>query len=420
MTLRGVVAVCVCLIAGCEHAPPQSPVKIAINLPVTRFVLPNGLEVIIQEDHRTPRVAVNLRYHVGHKDDPPGRGGLAHLVEHLQFTQSEHTQPDSFFHTINELGAQHINGTTEADATSYFETVPASSLDATLWIEADRMASARQGYVPSAIAREKNVVAQELRLRFKNDPDAFRYHFMTRAVYPEGHPYRQSLDEEAEERASTADELRTFAAKYYTPDNATLMLVGDVDPKDVKEIVTRHFAAIEPCIGCRPARAIPPVEVAALKRLRIVADVDAPSVIIAWPLPAPIDDGYYDIPFAMRQLAGAASAYTDDDERGKHMMRPNSVGWGKPWGGRLGTIGAIYGVPDPRGTPEDLFDGIVIGRHRIVANEWAQLGAQRSYTIASEVRSVEALGDRATRMQQFLELYGDPATSCGTCTTCKA
>ena len=216
------------LASACDVEPPRAPVRMMINLPVTRFVLTNGLEVFVQEDHRAPRVAVNVTYHVGHKDDPPGRGGMAHLVEHLQFTGSQHTARDSFFHTMTDLGAEDINGTTGADITNYFETVPASSLDATLWIEADRMASARLGWDLHEVDREKNVVAQELRLRYKNEPNGFRHQLLTRAVYPEGHPYRQSLDEEAEERASTRAELKLFAAKYYAPDNATLMLVGDV------------------------------------------------------------------------------------------------------------------------------------------------------------------------------------------------
>ncbi len=409
---RGFLCLALCVLAAaCEVEPPHVPVRMAINIPATRFVLTNGLEVFVQEDHRTPRVAVNVTYHVGHKDDPPGRGGMAHLVEHLQFTGSEHTARDSFHRTMTDLGAEDINGTTGADITNYFETVPSSSLDATLWIEADRMASSgspRRGWDTSVIDREKNVVAQELRLRYKNEPNGFRYQLLTRAVYPEGHPYRMSLEEEAEERASTPSELTQFAAEYYTPDNATLMLVGDLTAEQAKEMATRHFGSIQPCAGCRPARTVPPVEAAALKRMRVVADVDTPMVYVAWPLPAPNEDGFYEAPYALSEIAGNAADYNENPERAKLTMRPHSVGWIVPRPERLGTIGAVYGTPTAKGGAQDLVDGIDIARRNIVAREWATMGALRSQTIADEVRAIESLGDRARAMQSYRELFGDP------------
>jgi zinc protease len=413
---RGFLGLVLCVLASaCEVEPPRAPVRMNINLPVTRFVLTNGLEVFVQEDHRTPRVAVNVTYHVGHKDDPPGRGGMAHLVEHLQFTGSEHTARDSFHRTMTDLGAEDINGTTGADITNYFETVPSSSLDATLWIEADRMASSgspRRGWDTSVIDREKNVVAQELRLRYKNEPNGFRYQLLSRAVYPEGHPYRQSLHEEAEERASTLSELTEFAAKYYTPDNATLMLVGDVTVEQAKEIATRHFGSIQPCAGCRPTRVVPPVEAAALKRMRVIADVDTPMVYVAWPLPAPGEDGFYEVPYALGLIEGNAAAYTEDPDRAQLTMRPRSVGWVFPqrqYLERLGSIGAIYGIPTAKGSVQDLVDGIEIARRDIVAREWAHMSALRSQTISDEVRAIESLGDRARAMQSYRELFGDPS-----------
>src|SRR4029077_16462749 len=132
-------------------------------------VLANGLEVFVQEDHRQPHVAVSLRIHAGAKDDPPGRSGMAPLVEHLQLSGSAHTQPDSFFPTAFDLGAQRIDATNANDSTTYYETVPPSALESMLWCEADRLASAKSGWSDAMIAREKNIVAQEIRGRQRNE-----------------------------------------------------------------------------------------------------------------------------------------------------------------------------------------------------------------------------------------------------------
>jgi zinc protease len=391
--------------AACQPPKPLAPVRIEIREETTRFVLPNGLEVIVQEDHRTPNVAVNLRYHTGSKNDPPGRAGMAHLVEHLQFAESQRTQRDSFFRTMATLGAREINGMTMTDATEYFETVPASQLEPVLWIEADRMASARMGWSQSAIDREKSIVAQELRLRYQNEPNGYRHQLLLRAVYPEHHPYRKALDEEAEERASTPDELRDFAARAYGPDNATLMLVGDVTADRANELVTRFFAAVPPRAVTFPPATIAPTLRAAAKRVNVVADVEDPVVYVAWPLPAPGDDGYYEAHYAVGTLEGYASYNADHDH---HSVRPRSVSWGIITA-RLGSVGYIYGTPAQGSSPDDLVDSIVISRRRIVAHDLGSLAAHRSFYIATEVRAAEGLGERAQRMQEYAELYGDAA-----------
>ena len=303
-----------------------------------------------------------------------------------------------------ELGASDINGTTMSDATEYYETVPSSQLEPTLWLEADRMASARLGWSKSAIDREKSVVAQELRLRYQNEPNGYRHQLLLRAVYPEHHPYRRALDEEAEERASTADELRDFAARAYGPDNATLMLVGDVTADQAKALVTRHFGSVAPRTMTFPPSTVAPVTRAAVKRVNVVADVEDATVFVAWPLPAPADDGYYEAHYAIDVLEGYAGYNAEHDHKS---MRPRSVHWGIiP--ARLGSVGYIYGVPSPGSSPDDLVDSIDVSRKRIVARDLGSLAAHRSFYIATEVRAAEGLGERARRMQEYAELYGDP------------
>jgi predicted Zn-dependent peptidase len=391
------------VLGACTPPKPLAPIRIEIREPTTRFVLPNGLEVIVQEDHRTPNVAVNLRYHSGSKNDPPGRAGMAHLVEHLQFVESQRTQKDSFFRTMAALGASDINGMTQMDATEYFETVPSSQLEPTLWVEADRMESARRGWSASAIEREKSIVAQELRLRYQNEPNGYKHQLLLRAVYPEQHPYRRSLDEEAEERASTAEELRDFGSRAYGPDNATLMLVGDVTAERAKEVVTRTFSAVPPRTASFEPRTIAPVLRASAKRVNVVADVEDATVFIAWPLPAPADDGFYEAQYAIDNLENYAAYNAEHDHK---TMRPRSVHWGII-SARLGSVGYIYGTLTKGSSPDDLVDSIDVSRKRIVARDLGSLAAHRSYQIATEVRAAEGLGERAQRMQEYAELYGD-------------
>ena len=401
--MRGPLFVFALVFVACHPPTPLAPVRVDISEPTTRFVLPNGLEVIVQEDHRTPNVAVNLRYHAGAKNDPPGRAGMAHLVEHLQFAESQRTEPDSFFRTMAELGARDINGTTTSDATEYFETVPSSQLEPTLWIEADRMASARNGWSERAITREKSVVAQELRLRYQNEPNGFHHQILLRAVYPEHHPYRRALDEEAEERASTPEELRDFASRAYGPDNATLLLVGDVTVDRAKELVTRHFASVPPRTATFAPFTVAPTTRAAVKRVNVVADVDDATVFVAWPLPAPADDGFHEVHYAVDTLEGYASYNAEHDHK---TIRPRSAHWGIiP--ARLGSVGYIYATPTPGSSPDDFVDSIEVSRKRIVARDLGSLAAHRSFYIATEVRAAEGLGERARRMQDYAELHGD-------------
>jgi zinc protease len=383
--------------------PPKAPIRVKLDIPVSRFVLSNGLEVIVQEDHHSPFVALNLRVHSGSKDDPPGRKGMAHLVEHLQFAGSAHTAPDSFYATMGAIGATGVNGTTEEDATSYYETVPTSALERMLWVEADRFASARVGWSEAAVAREKEVVGQELRLRSANEPYGFLSQFVALAVYPEGHPYVRPLDEEAEVKAATAVELGEFAARNYVPENATLVLVGDVDPATARAVVTRYFGGIaRGAVPVQP-RVLPPVTVSRLKRLNVVADVQFPLVAVAWALPPPGKEGFYESLYAIDVLEGYASYLATKDEKSAKEMGYRATP------GRLATLGAIYAVLEPKGTAEDIVGDINARWKFLVAREdgYREKADLRTQAIARMLWNIERLGSRAGQLQSELELFGD-------------
>ncbi|MCU0256005.1 MAG: insulinase family protein, partial [Vicinamibacterales bacterium] len=189
--------------------------------------LANGLDVIVHEDHGLPIVAVNIWYHVGSKNERPGRTGFAHLFEHLMFEGSAH-HDHGYFPPLQEAGAA-INGSTNADRTNYWEVVPVQALDLALWMESDRM-----GWLLPALTKEKfdnqrDVVLNERRQNYENRPYGFAQVALARELYPEGHPYRwPTIGEVADLQAATLEEANEFFARYYHPANASLVLAGDI------------------------------------------------------------------------------------------------------------------------------------------------------------------------------------------------
>jgi len=160
----------------------------SIDLPYTKRTLANGLDVIVHEDHHVPIVAVNIWYHVGSKNERPGRSGFAHLFEHLMFYGSEHS-PKSFFDVIEPAGATDLNGTTNEDRTNYFATVPASNLETLLWLESDRLATLTQAMTKEKLDNQRDVVKNERRQGLENTPYGRWYKLVVENLHPMGHPY---------------------------------------------------------------------------------------------------------------------------------------------------------------------------------------------------------------------------------------
>jgi zinc protease len=214
-----------------------------IDIPYQRHVLPNGLTLLIHEDHKAPIAAVNVWYHVGSKNERPGRSGFAHLFEHLMFYGSEHS-PRSFFEVIEPAGATDLNGTTNEDRTNYFENVPVNALDLALWLESDRM-----GHLVGAITQEKldqqRGVVQNEKRQGENDPYGLVWDFLTPKLYPPNHPYSWTvIGSMADLDAAKLDDVKDWFRVNYGAANATLTITGDVNPDSVVAKVTRYFGDI--------------------------------------------------------------------------------------------------------------------------------------------------------------------------------
>ena len=216
-----------------------------IDIPYEKHILPNGLTVILHEDHKAPIVAFNIWYHVGSKDEKPGKTGFAHLFEHLMFNGSEHYN-DDYFKPLQQVGATDLNGTTNEDRTNYFETVPASSLDLVLWLESDRMGFLKGAINQAKLDEQRGVVQNELR-QYANEPYAITEELIARAVFPGGHPYSWTVGGSIEDlnRASIED-VHSWFSSYYGPNNAVIVISGDIKPAEALARVKKYFGNIPP------------------------------------------------------------------------------------------------------------------------------------------------------------------------------
>jgi zinc protease len=213
------------------------------DLKVEKYTLPNGLEVILHEDHTTPIVGVNIWYKVGSKDEKPGRTGFAHLFEHLMFNGSKHHDTE-YFSELEPLGAQ-INGSTNTDRTNYFETVPSNGLELALWLEADRMGFLLPALTQDKLDNQRDVVKNERRQRVDNVPYGQASEIMDRALYPPSHPYHHSvIGSMADLSAASLSDVSGFFRSYYAPSNASLCLAGDFDPALAKRLITKYFGPL--------------------------------------------------------------------------------------------------------------------------------------------------------------------------------
>ena len=231
-------------VAGALRAPAKSAAA-DIDIPYARFVLDNGLTLLVHEDHKAPIVAVNVWYHVGSKNEKPGKTGFAHLFEHLMFNGSEHFD-DDFFKATEKVGATDMNGTTSEDRTNYFENAPKDALDYLLWLESDRMGHMVGAITQARLDEQRGVVQNEKR-QGENQPYAVSYPLITKSVWPAGHPYSWTVIGSMEDlNAASLDDVREWFKTYYGAANATLVVAGDVNPQDVLEKVKKNFGSVPP------------------------------------------------------------------------------------------------------------------------------------------------------------------------------
>jgi zinc protease len=226
-------------------AAPLSAAADKIDIPYQKFVLDNGLTLIVHEDHKAPIVAFNVWYHVGSKNEKTGKTGFAHLFEHVMFNGSENYN-DDYFKPMQKIGATDINGTTNEDRTNYFENVPTSALDLVLWMESDRMGHLKGAISQARLDEQRGVVQNELRQGY-NEPFGMTEDLIVKGTYPPGHPYSWSVGGSIEDLGNTKlEDVHQWFATYYGPNNAVVAIAGDIDAKTALEKVKKYFGDIPP------------------------------------------------------------------------------------------------------------------------------------------------------------------------------
>jgi zinc protease len=269
-------------------AEAAAPRKLAV--PYTEFTLPNALHVILHEDHTVPSVCVDVWYWVGSAREKPGRTGFAHLFEHIMFEGSKHVKEGEFDRLLEAAGGDN-NGSTAEDRTDYWETVPSSSLELALFVESDRMGYLLDVMSPARVDQQRDVVKNERRQSYENRPYGLASIKISEALFPPNHPYHWPVIGSMEDLSAAGyEDVVQFFKSYYSPNNACLVVAGDIDPKEARRLVEKWFSEIPRGSPVDPVAAAPPV-LREEKRLTLEDRVQLPRLYMAWITPPHLHPG---------------------------------------------------------------------------------------------------------------------------------
>lgn len=380
-----------------------------MQLPIDSFALPNGLRVTLSEDHTAPIVAVNLWYHVGSANERLDRTGFAHLFEHMLFQGSEHVAANEHFELIQRAGGT-LNGSTWLERTNYYETVPSNQLALALWLEADRMARLVPAMTQEKLDTQRDVVKNERRWSVDNQPYGSWWEKLPALCFPATHPFHHSLMGSMEHLSdATLEDVATFFRTYYTPDNAVLSIVGDVNADETRRLVDEYFGPIPRGIGRPPLAdmSLPPT-FGEWRREVVADDVMVPRLFLALRAPVFGSEDYYPMSVAgailgmgrgsrmhrqlvrEQQIASSAVAFTFDLAKGSDLL-----------------ILDVTARPGVSGTTlESGVAGILDAMHRdgVTSDEVARANAVITTEIATSLQSAQS---RADKLSQFATYFND-------------
>lgn len=293
--------------------PPPAPVSDLVrdvNIPYQQFTLPNGLRVVVHEDHKAPVVAVSVWYHVGSKDEPPGKTGFAHLFEHLMFGGSEHSD-QSWFQPMEQIGATDMNGTTWYDRTNYFETVPRGALETALFLESDRMGHLLGAVTQKKLDIQRGVVQNEKR-QDDNQPYGLVEYAEANALFPPNHPYHHTtIGSMADLDAASLETVKDWFRSHYGPNNAVLVLAGDIDLPTAHRLAEKYFGDIPRGPQSIPAAASVPT-LPAPKSEELHDQIATTRLYREWVVPGLTDPSYPALELGAQVLGGLSSSRLDN------------------------------------------------------------------------------------------------------------
>ena len=381
-----------------------------MQIPIETFTLPNGLRVVLSEDHTAPIVAVNLWYHVGSANERAGRTGFAHLFEHMLFQGSQDVGANEHFEIVQRAGGT-LNGSTWLDRTNYFETVPSNQLELALWLEANRMGWLLPAMTQQKLDTQRDVVQNERRWSMDNQPYGTWWERLPALAFPVGHPFHHSLiGSMADLDAASLDDVAHFFATYYTPDNAVLSIAGDFNRQEAVAMVERHFGAI-PRGGPKPPLADMYVSDTFGGSLREVVpdDVMLPRLFMVFRTPLFGSDGYY-----AASVAGAILGLKKGSRLHRSLVREQQVAAEAQAFTYDLTKGSDLLVVDVTARPETSIEQLERAVHgeidRMCEGVTPAEVARAVTLIETElVTALQSAGERADRLSMFATYFGDPS-----------
>lgn len=380
-----------------------------MHIPVESYHLPNGLHVVLSEDHTAPIVAVNLWYHVGSANERLDRTGFAHLFEHMLFQGSANVEANEHFELVQRAGGT-LNGSTWLDRTNYYETMPSHQLALALWLEADRMGRMLPAMTQQKLDTQRDVVKNERRWSVDNQPYGTWWERLPSLAFPEGHPFNHSLIGSMEHLTDASlDDVADFFRTYYTPDNAVLTVAGDFDRTETVRLIEAYFGPIPRGSGRPPLRDMQLPPTFGNTRKEVVPDAVAlPRLFVACRTPVFGTDGYYAASLASavlglrtgcrleqslvrrQRVASQASAFTYDLAKGSDLL--------------VVDVTALPGV-----TPEQLEAAVLaeldtMAQHGVTDDEVTRALAliETSFTM-----SLQSAAERADQLSRFATYFGD-------------
>lgn len=381
-----------------------------MNFPLESYELPNGLRVVLSEDHRQPVVAVNLWYNVGSRNEREGRTGFAHLFEHMMFQGSENVPDTAHIAHIERVGGS-MNGSTWLDRTNYFETVPADRLELALWLESDRMAYLLPAMTQEKLDNQRSVVQNERRWRVDNQPYGDWDERIQALVYPPDHPYHHSvIGSMADLDAATLDDVREFFETYYAPNNAVLTICGDFDPMRARELVECYFGDIPrgPEVPPLPGRTEIPIPRTEPVREVVESEVPLPRIHLAFRIPPFGSDEFYEADVLTHLLAGGKSSRMYRSLVREQRLAQSVVAFAFPIVTGAAMV-VIWATANPDVDADDLEQAMwreIEGVQREIPEE----EVKRSLTSleARHVIGLQQVGERADQISMYTTLFDDP------------
>lgn len=389
--------------AASSQAPPQ--------IKYEKYRLKNGLDVILSQDHRLPLVAVNLWYHVGPANERPGRTGFAHLFEHMMFEGSKHIGSKAHFRYLESAGASDINGTTDFDRTNYFETLPSNQLELALWLESDRMGYLLDTLDEEKLANQRDVVRNERRQSVENAPYGLVEEEVYHHLFPKDHPYYADvIGSHADVEAARLKDVREFFTQYYSPNNASLAIVGDFDPVKTKALVDEYFGSI-PAGTAVPKIAVKTPAITSERRSAVTDQVELPRVYMAWITPEAFTPGDADADLLAQLLGAGKSSRLYKKLVYEKQIAQDVFAYNQSL--KLGSVLLIGATVKPGVKPEDLEKEInaELEALRTQGPTRAEVERARNTIESRMITRLETLGGFggvADRLNEYNQFLGDP------------